>query len=301
MVSVGVVGFLIVSKGRTLEEGLGVVLAYAIPRRRKLSGRVFDSNTGMAIPFSYVRIIDKNDEKVIANVITDMEGRYRVNISNKKSSYVVRVQVNGYQTYERSLTNVYKNNVIQDIPMESGESLRSDFKSVYFFYLKPRLYIYFTYLLFVLSFISAMIDYILVPFVGISIYLLCFMTIYTSAVIWNTIAIFGRVSFGAGRVIDYETKKEIEGVSVSILNKEKQLQSHYTNEKGIIRSNLPEGLYSVVASKANYKMVTEHGEEISREELFMNKDGYLPKDIYLRAVDKNSTLNQDRLANPFGD
>lgn len=300
MVTVGIVSYLIVTKGRTIEEGFAVILAYAIPRRRKLSGRVFDSSTGSAIPFSYVRVIDEKTDKLVASVITDMEGRYRLNIPDRKPSYIVRVQVHGYHIYERPLSNVYKNNVIQDIPLESGEGIKGDVKSVYFYYLKPRIYIYYTYVLFGLSFISAMIDIILVPFVGLSIYLMSFMAVYTSAVVWNAISIFGRVSFGAGKVLEFNTKKELSGVGVGIFDKEKQLQSQYTNEKGIIRTNLPEGLYTVVASKSNYAMVTEQGEEIPNELIFISKDGYLPKNIYLKPLTDQVQKNSNLLQNPFG-
>lgn len=294
-----IAGSLIVSKGRTIEEGLAIFIGYAIPRRRKLSGRVFDVQTEGNLPFIDVRIIDEKDNSVVASAITDFDGRYRINLPRENDNFIVQVKVKGYEFYKKLLINVYKNNVIQDIPLENNDTVRGGIKTFYYYYLKPKLYVYFTYFLYFLSIFALGSMFLLVPDIGLSLYVLTFFLIYGTSVVWNTSTLFTRFRFKSGKVVDFDSKKPISGAGVSLYSDDNQLQAHYTNKRGIVRINLPDGVYRVVVTKLGYKMVDEQGAIEQAEDLFIHKDGYLPKNILLKKVDAKNITEGESLDSPF--
>lgn len=290
-------GTLLVSKGRVIEEALGIFIGFAIPKRKKLTGKVFNVSTGGNIPFVKVNILDIED-RLITSVISDLDGRYRINLENPRNKYYIFVNSEGFIPYKDLLTNVYNNNVIQDIPLKSTENISNSLRSFYFHYIKPKLYIYFSFFLLFFSTVPFLSTLYYLPLFGLSIYSLLYILIYGISTIWNLTVIYDRISFRTGKIIDSETKKSIESAIMSVYKDGDQVQSVTSNNQGIVRINLPEGIYSVKVSKKGYLMVNKANEEIEFFDIYITKDGVLNHNLYLKKIE-GYTDDKTKLFNPF--
>lgn len=297
------IGSLIVARGRTLEEALMILIVAMIPRRRKLSGRVFDLKTGESIAFASVDIIEKNKEGKfipVARALTDLDGRYRFNIEDKSKFLFVKVNFEPYEEYIKPLTNVYKNNVIQDIPLERKSGTTDKLRSFYYFKLKPIVYIYYTYYLLGLSVITWLGIMLGIYLNGPTLFLIVLGLLLGISVIHNVLTVINRLSFSTGKVLEYGTLNPIHNATISIFDKDNQVQVVYSNRNGVVRTNLEDGFYSVIVTKKNYKFVNSSGDQIKTDYVYINKDGYLPKDLYLNKSDQFDSQAEQGLDNPFG-
>lgn len=296
-------GSLIVARGRTWEEALMILIVAMIPRRRKLSGRVFDLQTGEGIAFASIDIFEKDKEgKIIpvARALTDLDGRYRFNIEDKSKFLFVKVNFEPYEEYIKPLTNVYKNNVIQDIPLERKSGATDKLRSFYYFKLKPIVYIYYTYYLLGLSIVTWLGIILGIYLNGPTLFLILLGLLVGISVVHNVLAVINRLSFSTGRVLEYGTLKPIHNATISIFDKDNQVQVVYSNRNGVVRTNLEDGFYSIIVTKKNYIFVNSSGDQIKTDYVYINKDGYLPKDLYLEKGEKFDISSSQSLDNPFG-
>src|SRR5690606_36606117 len=119
------IGTVVFSRGRSFIDALGIFVAFIIPRKRKLSGTVYDINKSQPIAFTSIRIIRKqaSKETVVASAITDLDGKYKIYLDEITESLYIQARASGYAIYEKELTGLYKNTVIQDIPLKNETNI----------------------------------------------------------------------------------------------------------------------------------------------------------------------------------
>jgi len=87
--------------GTALYSQIGILLGFALPRKRKKFGVVIDIQANRPVPFAVVRLYQQT--KVLSQVVTDILGRYVLQVP-KSGSYTVVVEAPGYKKRVQFLT-----------------------------------------------------------------------------------------------------------------------------------------------------------------------------------------------------
>lgn len=151
---------IILYKGRTLLETLMLFNFLAIPRQRKNWGKVIDATNKKPVPLAILRLFKfnpaTNSYEYKNQMVSDFEGRYKFQVEDLKEKHKIEVKASGYNIFERNMDtqeiSLVKGLIIEDIALamiNADRNLRNKFYDI-----RPKLYIYFLWILFVLSFIN---------------------------------------------------------------------------------------------------------------------------------------------------
>lgn len=298
-------GVFILSQGRTLFEIVWLFVAFAIPPKKKYWGLIYDKKDYHPLPFATVRLFNRQgeDKKFLSQTVSDLDGRYRLNVANASADYVLETQAEAYQPSLNEVKSgspeLLNRQITLDIAMQKL-NLPVDAKTLteLIYRLKSRLYlptIVFLYIwaIFGITFnLYGMLAWTS-PTSMIS------FTFYFSAFIWNTYTIRDRFQFGAPSVREIGTKLPIEGVIIKLFKNDVAVANGITTADGRVKLDMPEGEYLVEAAKTGYIQVDNNDKEVKLLPVNVRKDGHLGKTLYLRKVGKDEDTNST-LVNPFG-
>lgn len=294
-----VLGFLIIGKGRSLFERLLLLQAFALPKERENWGKVYDSHTSNPVPFASVRILDGSAKStVLVSSITDLYGRYRIYSNFKSIKYKIQVIATGYQVYinEISTGKGWKNLTLNIALTKENDKNASFLVSKYASY-RHNLYqllVIYIYVVSVVTFLHILYSL----FTHFGAVALINLAAYGFAAPWNTYVLLSRNFAKPGRIIDEKTAKPLAGVLVQVYKGLKQQVSTVSDERGIVRLDLPQGKYHVKFYKQGYNYV-----EFNRAgllEISVTDQGLMADNVLL-SPDETVPLNPDgTLMNPFG-
>lgn len=292
---------LIVGRGRNIIEILGIIVSFGIPQKRKSWGKVYNSATNEPLPFVSIRII-QNDEnghfvKVIQEIVSDVEGNYRVSAIPIEDNIVMQARLSGFTTLEIPVLELKErttsNDIIEDISLSTdtnaqGNNINTRQKAIKVIY---RIIVIALYILSLLSVIT--ISFYALRFELSIISLQYNLAVAVITLIWNTYVIFNLGKSETGMVLDKISKKTIPYTTLKIYKENKQVLSKVVDKTGKLSLPLKSGVYTVDVFKDGYLTVQDQDIEI-------NSRGYIKKNIYLEK-DPKSILksNTHELDNPF--
>lgn len=292
---------LIVGRGRNIIEILGIMISFAIPQKRKSWGKIYNLETNEPLPFASIRII-QNDEnghfvKVLQEIVSDVEGNYRISALQSEVNVVVQVRLSSFTTLEVPITQLKErtssNDIIEDINLSSDTSAKGSFINQRQRFIKT-IYKIVIILLYILSLVSV----ITISFYALRFELTLIALQYNLAVaiitlIWNTNVIFNLGKPELGMILDKETKLPISYYTIKVFKDNKQIFSKVIEKSGKIILPLPSGNYKADIFKEGYKSLNDI-------DLKINKSGYTKNNIYLEKDSKViSEATSGKLANPF--
>ncbi len=282
---------------------LGILFGFVIRKRKKYWGIVFDVEKSEPIPFAVVRLY--KDNQLVAEVVSDMDGRYGFALE-QGGTYKLEVSAQGFVSFTKQIkmANIGDNiEYVEDIPMVRDESTKRAFFK-YIYYAKRDLFKYMKLVLasmMVVGFVYTL--YVTFYYPGLSNYIL--LGIYGILFAFNAISIYLFLRRSSGRVIDEQSGQGIEGVSVRVYDKAKQVGIYLTNKEGVVKMNAKTGSYWIIAHKEGYEAVVSNigaADKGKFDEIQIDKAGYINKNIVLRRVKQsiNKTLaDVKELENPF--
>jgi len=294
---------IILLPGRSVGEIFGLVFCFLIPNPRKADGLIFDQKADKPLPFSTIYLEKINDDgstTFITQSIADLDGRYKLNVENPNSKVRITVKSQGYEDFTKDITpNILtrKMDFILDIPMKPLDHNHDQFNSplhrISFEMSNSLVFIVYILSLFLLIVCVSEIGLVL-PFVT-----LFELVVYGIPFIWNTIAIYRRLSPKIGKIIDSSSGGPIEGAIVKVYDKDKkQIASFMSNKKGIVDFNIKSGEYDMDISKVGYKGDNEVG---TFQRLKVSNRGYLESNIFLTPKESlgGKLSSSSTLLNPF--
>jgi 5-hydroxyisourate hydrolase-like protein (transthyretin family) len=301
---VGIAGMLILTKRRSIFTAIGVLAAFVLPSERENWGIIKDKETGKPIAFAIVRVVKKGSESedyVVQETVADLDGRYRLNLSNVSEEYKLSVSATDYITSISQIEYVPAGNenfnVIQDVQLSRTNESKVENR---FSHIRPYLYNGLIWTIYIVCIIMLIFSIIYTVGYPGSWYGIVSIILYGAASIWNTRIMIQRFSAKSGRVLDISTNKPLTGAFVNLYgtDSENLLDSSISGKDGYARFSVEPGEYKLKVSKSGY----EQKEVVTNVKL--NATGYLTKNIFLKPI-SNSTTNkantseQSSLSSPF--
>jgi 5-hydroxyisourate hydrolase-like protein (transthyretin family) len=297
-----ILGALFLSANKSLVEIIFLFIGHILPRQRKYWGVVKDAKNKAPIPFATIRVIEHtaDGDVIIAQTVSDQEGKYRIHIGLEKGKYSLIAKASGYLDFNSDVKRfsdpLAPSEVIGDIFMSktlgspaagTGNMPRA------FIYKYAILHIYlFSILLFAISIYGALAH--------TSIGTIINFLIFAYSIVWNTKVIRERALFKSGRVLDQQTGMPIESAQVSLFTDSRQIESTVSNQQGLPKFGILPGEYKITVSKKGYKL--ENSDEDGFVKVNVNSLGYLDQDVLLREVGNELERKESltTLPNPFG-
>ncbi|MFS8130807.1 MAG: hypothetical protein ACMG57_02395 [Candidatus Dojkabacteria bacterium] len=299
-------GTIVLSQGRSFAEVIFLFVGYAIPRQRKFWGVIYDTETGKPIALATIRLqtIDEDGNKeFISQTVSDLDGRYRLNIGKMGQKYLVEVSANEYKGNQieisSSNTETLSKEIARDIALsKEQEAKKSNLKDSLEKF-RSRIYLPTIVYMYIFNFFGiffALYGIIANPsptdFIN--------LTIFTISAIWNTIVVRERFKVNVGRLLDMKSRKPIDLVMVKIFDDEDKSIVAYTDNAGGVKFDLPEGTYKALIAKDNYKLIKEGVDTLVPVKV--KSTGYLQNNLYLEKDEKSTNENENNsgFINPFG-
>lgn len=294
-------GLIFLAKGRALFEKFLLLQVFALPVERESWGKVYDSTNNNPVPFSSVRLIRTDHsgaEKIVAQTVADLDGRYRLYSHLEGSDYEIEVKAQGYEIYRNKLNQSITSSLVlvTNIPLQPA-NLKPGFNLTHS---SNTIRNSITNTLIVFIYIVALLPG------TITVYNLLFhfglaavvnAVLYGYAVPWNTYVLFRRVIFRPGKIIDSNTGLPLEGVTLEVFKDGKHILSAITDKSGIPKFDLELGKYSTKVSKQGYSTAQSSRDQL--QEIDITKEGFLNQNISLVQVGASSHLDSKLLLNPF--
>ncbi len=294
--SISFLGAILLAKKRSVLAFIGLFAAFIIPYDRERYGKIIDINSQKAIPFATVRLYDHKDNKKIflKEVVADTGGHYKLEIDKSNINPILEVKASGYLDMYNKPAISADGEITQDIYLSTGLNKTG----LYYNFLSKRGFLFdnLTILIYVFTLIFFVIYlYYFLAYPG-SIYGIVNFTLFSTALISNSRLIYKKFLVKKSIVLDSVTEEPIVYANVTIFDKDRQLESRYTDDKGRVRFTIPKGSYTVKVKKVGY----ENWEK--SEEVMIGKDGFLKSDISMVKLENHSDLtkNSQNFANPFG-
>lgn len=229
-------------------------------RKRKYWGVVFDASTFKPLALATVRIYRKTQtgRVFVAQTVTDLEGRYGINISDA-GSYTVEFVREGYASLLREITISRNEDVILDVGMREVNEIEGAFGGIRYFWkqnavgimqiLRVAVVILMTWGL-SLALQAIAQDASFANYLVAGLYLIVLLL----QIVIILEPYFGRKS---GAVVDSESRRPLHGAVVRLLNVENNGQSvedvGISNQSGIIKIRVKKGSYNYMASRSGYE------------------------------------------------
>lgn len=300
-----VVATSVLAAGSGVGQIFGIFLGFFVPKKRKYWGVIYDDFTNKPVAFasitlSYKEIGTDNETKttVIAQAVSDLEGRYRLN-TDKRDNFYLEVKASGYVPYTKFITMANPLNsaedIVYDIPLKRLDARSNMFKNL-FSYGKKSLINFARTILLIASIVGFMFTiYAQINFpdtlniILLGLYIVIFIISFYPS-------IYNRIK-KKGKVLDVDFNSPIPGAVVRIYDSKQQLALSLTNTKGEARFDLPSGEYSILASKRGYIMVVSEGQQLIKAVL--KTEGYLDRNILLKRIEEAPSQPSTGLDNPF--
>lgn len=293
-----IIGTIVLSQGRSFSEIVFLFVGYAIPRQRKFWGLVYDSKTGKPVALASIRlqrVSADGTKEFIAETVSDLDGRYRLNINKPGAKYFIEVSSPEYKSNMVEIpsgTEDLNKEITRDIELNKEEKEKvlnlgekwDKFRSK--IYLPTIIYMYIFVIAGILFSIYGIVAFFPSPTSMI------FIVIYICSFIWNTRVVRERLKINVGKVIDSETKKPLESVMVKIFDLENKSTIAYSDQRGQVQFTLPPGSYKAQFIKDNYQSDT------SLLPVKLNDKGLLDKNVVLKRTG-DSIQSDSSLLNPF--
>ena len=293
---------LTVGRGKTLLENLGLIISFGIPRKRKSWGTIYNSETNEPLPFASIRLI-QNDEnghfvKVINEIVSDVEGRYRVYDLPNETNVSMQVKLSGFEIFEKKLVDLKErtsnNDLTEDIRLTpSGELDNQDIQR------RQNFVKGITKIIIPIIYAISLFSVITIPFYFLtSKFDFGFVIYYNLAVavvtlIWNTIVIFNFGRKSEGKLLDSYKKSPIGFASIKIYQENKPILSKVTDNSGKLIFPVKPGKYTLDIFREGYFPISNYN-------IVVNNEGYVNKDIFLQKEGGRLILrNPSKLRNPF--
>lgn len=296
-------GLFTLTKGRNLIEKYILLQAYALPRERDYWGKILDSSTHSPVPFAAIRIllITDNTEKFITESVSDLDGRYRLFLDNNSEQYTLEVRAPGYVTYRGEIKQsiIEGNNAVRINIMLERENIENKLSPIRQFYINHKskilaILIRYIYFLSIVTFLHAVYSIIF----HFNIVSIADMLFYGFSAPWNTFVLWERRKFNPGRFINFRTKQPIANVNVQVFLPGDRTLSLLSDSNGIIKLDVEEGDYKIKVFKPGF-IIKDHDDHFITVNVV--KDGYMKNNIYLQALNQNSTRDTSLLQSPFGE
>lgn len=298
-------GTIILSQGRSFSEVIFLFVGYAIPRQRKFWGVIYDTETGGPIALATIRLqsVDEDGNKeFISQTVSDLDGRYRLNIGKEGQKYIVQVNANEYKGNEIEISSTnseaLSKEIARDIALSKEEEIKESSLKHQLEKLRSRIYVPTIIYMYVFNFFGIFFavygllastsptDFINLVIFGIS-------------AIWNTIVVRERFRVNYGKLLDMKSREPLEQVMVKIFNEKDKSIVAYSDNKGAVKFDLPEGIYNALIVKENYKLIKDHEEPTIS--IKVKSSGHLQNNLYLeRESNSSSKDSNSNLINPFG-
>jgi 5-hydroxyisourate hydrolase-like protein (transthyretin family) len=293
--------------GRSVLEVLLLFFLFIIPRQRKKWGVVYDQTTNKPIPFAVINVseVTNNGTKFIKQVVSDVDGRYRISLPDVKGTLRISVQADNYSQYERDLTTTGLMKEVElaiDLPLASKTGSKAQLKTILNqldFHNNNKIF----YLVYVVGFIPLFVSFALFGFTA-PFFSYGQIVIYAIPIIWNTFTLYKRLSPSISTLSDELTHKPIQGAMVQIYDLSmNRVASIVTNSEGMLNFPVNEGEYYLNIYKSGYQ--TPSGYLNYKDYLIkvkIDNRGYLTQNISLKqSLNKGPDLNSSNLGllNPF--
>lgn len=292
-----ILAILILYNGRSFLEMIYTFNFFIIPRQRKYWGLIKDSKSGTKVTLASISLLQIRDGKeiIVFSTVSDLDGHYRVRLTDFKSKFFIVVKAEGYQAYKKEIESSVKSIVkggeyVEDIYLTRTNELvkvSNKWSSI-----KSRLYtplIIYLLLLSIFGFLLYINQFIIKP--GIDSFLGAIM--FALAVTWNIYIITERSRLPMGKILD-EHDSPIIGVSVKLFYNDKQLGTWLSDWNGVIKLEVGEGNYKLLVTKEGFKLIDSEDGFVEGK---VNKDGYLDKNIVMQKV--GASGDNSKLTNPF--
>ena len=289
---------------RDVFEVIALFFFGMLPKERKYWGVVFDEISGKPIAFIPVRIFKYEGEKpkLLASTVTDTDGRYRLQVSTRdkiETRYAIEISASGYEPFMQDIAEylvIGNYELINDVPLKRAKSTANPIVR-WFYYNRTRIYNW----LFIFIYVEyiALLLLTIVFFINGPIFINYFGTITIGvSVIWNTYVVRHRIAPQIGKVIDSDGKQPLQSSLVTIYQNKGQSVAAITNEAGIVRVNMPAGMYKALASAQGYMMLSADAQGMAV--IKVGRDGYIDRDILMKKAAGAEVPKDASLLNPFG-
>jgi len=293
-----ILGVIVLYNGRTFLEMLYMFDFFMVPRQRKYWGTILDSHTRGPISLALITLKGVDSKKELRTV-SDLDGRYRIRISDLKEKYIIEVKAEIYKPFTKEIDSslgsiISRGEFIEDIVLYRADDVTSTFNSN-LAKIRSKLYaplIIYLSLLSFFGFILYLNQSIIKP--GVDSFLGAIF--FGIASVWNIIIITERIRNRLGKIVD-QNGKPIGGVVINLFNKDDKVDSLLSDENGIVKFQTETGIYKILVAKDGYEL---HNSKDGFIEVKINNDGYLTKDIVLEQTGEVSNTSSV-LMNPFED
>lgn len=302
-------GLFVLSQGRTLFEVVWLFVAFVIPPQKKDWGMVYDKSTKKPVSFATVRLFMQQDSNqvYVAQTITDLDGRYRLQVGKAETDMNVDVLADTYQPEKLALSKnspeIVAKEIKVDVPLQKQSTL-DELKSSWDRMLnefKRRAYtptIIFLYVFVIIGVIHSLYGLIAWP----SPTAVISGSFYVGALIWNTYNLKQRFRSKLVVITDVETMQPISGANLKMYKDGLSVLSLISNAEGVVKIDLDPGKYQLEVMKSGYEMLSDGKQKLI--DAYLNPDGTIDTKLVMRktgAVPADARAEQDnQLASPFG-
>ena len=275
--------------------------ALGIRRRRKSWGRVYDSTTGKGIDTAVIRLYDQEDMTLKGTMITDLKGKYY--FSADPGVYAITVSKDGYifptEIFAKYGIQSFNKKASRDNTQYVGQPINIDDKTNYLNIdvpmdpVKPNISTMLKIKIFgkdLFNYFLIGLPYIVIPALIIGSVLSIFTAVVRPTnyniilsvvyVALTTIYILSRyLRFAhAGMVLDKTDKKPIQGVMISLFEKEHNnlKETRITDRYGRFSINAPKGHYYLKAQKTGYAFTISGKED---KDINLKESSYVRENI----------------------
>jgi hypothetical protein len=300
---IGLLGALLSIGSRNIFEVLALFLFGMLPRERKYWGVVFDQSNNQPISFIPVRLFahDGDKPKLITQTVTDSDGRYRLHIEKSEDKkYTIEINYPGYEpviSEVQQYVAIGSYEFVNDIPLVKSENTGTRLLH-WFYHYRPRLFAYLFFLIYY-SYIGLFIMQLLLT-INEPIFINVFTVITLGfTFIWNRRIVRQRLKPVIGKVMDADSRAPVPSALVNLYTNETEKISAVTDDKGVVKLNIPSGMYKTLVSAKGYVLLAK--DEQGLQLVKVGKDGYIDKDILLKkqeGVHESEEAGAD-LINPF--
>jgi hypothetical protein len=300
---VGALGAIISIGTRDVFEVLALFFTGMLPRERKYWGVIFEQDTGKPVAFVPVRLFmyEEGQGKLVAQTVTDTDGRYRLHVENPRDKrYTIEIHYPGYEpvvTDVQQYLVIGNYELISDIPLIKSKSAARKLQT-WFYYHRSKLFNYLFLSIYVIYIVFWLLAIVMTINSPIFINLLFNLPMMTITLIWNTQVVGARFKPVIGKVVDLDTKQPIPSALVNVYTNQAETITAMTDNTGIVKLNMPSGIYRTLVSANNYLMLG--GDTQGLKIVKVGKDGYIDKDVLLKKKTNMQTPSSgSSLLNPF--
>ncbi|MEO6728453.1 MAG: hypothetical protein ABIM99_00870 [Candidatus Dojkabacteria bacterium] len=298
-------GTIVLSQGRSFAEVIFLFVGYAIPRQRKFWGVIYDTETNKPIALATIRLQSEDEEgnkEFISQTVSDLDGRYRLNIGKPGQKYFVEVNANEYKgnTIEISSSNTeaLSKEIARDIALSKQEEVKNSTIKEQLEKFRSKIYLPTIIYMYIFNFFGiffSVYGIIASPSPTDFINLMIFAT----SAIWNTVVVRERFQVNVGKLLDMKSRDPVEQVMVKIFNEKDKSIVAYSDNSGKVKFDLPAGAYKALVAKDNYKIIKEGTEPLV--DVKVKSTGHLQNNLYLEKESNTQSDDADSsLTNPFG-